>query len=955
MLTSIIILTHNKLEITIQCLSSIFKHTLEPFELIVVDNGSTDGTVAYLKSRPDIKTVLNEKNLGFARGCNQGYEISTGDAVLFLNNDTIVTENWLGNMLRLLYSNDKIGLVGPVTNNVSGPQQIPVSYSDISVLDAFAKVHCKWNAQGYRSVLRLVGFCLLVKRTVLEDIGVFDERFGFGNFEDDDLCLRAANKGWQLMIALDSYIHHIGSVTFSHCEDTRTRNLLMENKQIAVAKWGFDIAAYLVNTNPPITISLCMIVQNAEDTLPHCLNSMKNLVDEIIIVDRASTDATKEIASRFTEKVYDFPFGEDRASARNFAFSKATMEYIFWLDADEILLEEDREKLFKLKKDLGQTIDAVAMNNHLGIGNYRLVKRIKRFTWFQAETEYLAAGGKVAKSDIVITSTGAAGTNRTLDNPLFPQELFEHATRLLEEGRRKKAISIYKKFLATGRGWIEDNILACNRIADSYACLNDRENELKYIYKSLEYDTMRAEVCCRLAFLFLNEKNYHHAAYWYKLATELEKPLDNYGLSPACWTWLPHLQLCICYDKLDKPELAYQHNERARVYIPNDAKVLHNKQYLEGILNKEKRPMTFVTLFPETENVHLGKDIGMIPYLLHKQYGLDARVACYENGEYPYISSLLEGLKLDFIPRNKENGLLDASEYLKANAKNIDILNLYHFLDRTLEWARLYKSLNPQGKIFLKLDANEWFIKQFDINENNIEASHSILKECALISVETTELYEYLNKQWPVTVEYLPNGFYDFGTRKQINFAEKENIICTVGRIGLYLKANEVLLEAFAIASPGIPDWKLKIIGPVEKQFESYIEQYFEKYPQLAEKVIFTGKISDKEALSAEYQKAKIFCLTSRLESFGLVFAEAASQGCFIITSDVVSAKDVTGNGKYGDIFRKDYTVQLADILIKNCQNEVRLARVCNTIQDFAYDNFYWVNICKKIYQHLIP
>lgn len=950
MKTSIIILTHNQLEITKQCLESIFKHTPEPFELIVVDNNSTDGTAEYLKSLPGIKTVFNLKNHGFARGCNQGYEISTGDTILFLNNDTIVTENWLGNMLRLLYSNDKIGLVGPVTNNISGSQQIPASYSDTSSLEDFARAHCRWNAQCHRRVLRLVGFCLLVKRKVLDDIGVFDERFGFGNFEDDDLCLRAVNKGWHLMIALDSYIHHIGSVTFRNCEDTMARNLLLENRQKAIEKWGFDIAAYLLNTNPAVTISLCMTVKNAQDTLQHSLSSVKNLVDEIIIVDLGSIDSTKEIAAEFTQNIYDFQSGEDKAAARNFAFSKASMEYILWLDAGEVLPEEEQEKLFRLKKGLDQTVDAVAMSNELGIRNYRLVKRLKHFKWFDAEKEYLAAGGKIIRSDIVITSIGTDDKYLTLENPLFHQELFDYAGELLEQDRHEKAIGLYKKFLAAGRGWVEDNILACGRIADSYAGLNDRENELEYIYKSFEYDSPRAEFCCRLGFIFLNESSFQHAAYWYKLATRLEKPSDNYALSHACWTWLPHLQLCICYDKLNRPGLAYKHNEIARTYLPDDPRVLHNKKYLEGILNKETPPVTFVTLYPETENFHLTKDVGMIPYILHKKFNLDARVACYKNGEYPYISNLVEGLKLDFIPKDTGDAFIDASEYLKENAEKIDVLNLYHFMDRSLEWAKLYKTLNPKGKIFLKLDANEWFIKQFDINHTNINGSHSILKECSIISVETLELYEYLNKKWPLTIEYLPNGFYDFDIRKQINYEEKENIICTVGRIGHYHKANEVLLEAFKTASSGIPDWKLKLIGPIEKTFEAYITKYFETNPHLLEKVIFTGEIADKEALNAEYQKAKIFCMTSRLESFGLVFAEAASNGCFIITSDIISARDVTGNGKYGDIFRKDDIVQLSDILIKACQDEARLASICTSIQDYAYENFYWVDICSKIY-----
>lgn len=364
--------------------------------------------------------------------------------------------------------------------------------------------------------------------------------------------------------------------------------------------------------------------------------------------------------------------------------------------------------------------------------------------------------------------------------------------------------------------------------------------------------------------------------------------------------------------------------------------------------------LSFVTLFPEAENNHLSKDLGMIPYILHKKFNLNAKIACYKNGEYPYIANLVDGLKLDFIPRVADDVFLDTSSYIEENARKIDILNLYHCIDRSLKWARLYKIYNPRGKIFLKLDANDWFIKQIDINEKNINNSHSILKECDLISVETRELCDCLNKQWPVKVEYLPNGFYDFGIRKHISFEDKENTICTVGRIGVKLKAHEILLEAFKIASPSLPDWKLKVIGPIEKTFEAYIEQYFKYNPELLRKVSFTGEIVDKEALNNEYRKAKIFCMTSRLESFGLVFVEAASNGCFIITSDIISANDVTGNGNYGDIFLRDNVGQLASLLIKNCRNEEKLARICNEIQDFAYTNFYWEDICNRIYSLLV-
>ncbi len=106
--TSIIILTYNELELTKKCLASIDQYTdKEEIELIIVDNGSSDGTREYISNLPDVKVILNEKNLGFAKGCNQGIEAAAGDNLLFLNNDTMVTKNWLTAMLRVLYQSEK--------------------------------------------------------------------------------------------------------------------------------------------------------------------------------------------------------------------------------------------------------------------------------------------------------------------------------------------------------------------------------------------------------------------------------------------------------------------------------------------------------------------------------------------------------------------------------------------------------------------------------------------------------------------------------------------------------------------------------------------------------------------------------------------------------------------------------------------------------------------------------
>lgn len=254
--TSIIILVHNQLIITQQCIESIRKHTPENYELIIVDNGSTDGTFEYLQNQADIKTVRNSINLGFAKGCNQGQAIATGDSLLFLNNDTVVTENWLGNMLRLLYSDPQIGMVGPLSNNVSGHQKIPVSYQELSGLDDFAQQHCQANEGCSKRIFRLVGFCLLVKKEVFDNIGVFDEQFGMGSFEDDDLCLRAVKWDYHLRIALDSFVHHIGQVTFHNTVGVNIQQQSAENRQKAAAKWGLeDIGNYLHDLTE-LTISL---------------------------------------------------------------------------------------------------------------------------------------------------------------------------------------------------------------------------------------------------------------------------------------------------------------------------------------------------------------------------------------------------------------------------------------------------------------------------------------------------------------------------------------------------------------------------------------------------------------------------------------------------------------------------------------------------------------------------
>ncbi len=241
-LASIIILTHKQLDLTKLCLESIEAHTPESHEIIIVDNASTDGTLDYLRryesAHSNVHVIANKENLGFAGGNNQGLALSRGEYVLLLNNDTVVTDGWLSRMLATLKNHPEAGLVGPMSNFVSGPQLISeVPYKNMEQMHQFAKQIAEKNSGQTAESFRLVGFCLMARRAVIDRIGGLDERFGSGNFEDDDFCVRAAIAGFKSLIAKDVFIHHVGGQTFQALNINYKRSL-ERNWDIFKSKWN---------------------------------------------------------------------------------------------------------------------------------------------------------------------------------------------------------------------------------------------------------------------------------------------------------------------------------------------------------------------------------------------------------------------------------------------------------------------------------------------------------------------------------------------------------------------------------------------------------------------------------------------------------------------------------------------------------------------------------------------
>ena len=361
--TSVVLVTHNQIRYTRECLESLRIRTDEPYELIVIDNGSTDGTVEYLRNLTGIKLISNPDNRGFPAAVNQGIQVSSGKQVLLLNNDCVVTTGWLRRLLAALDSDPRIGLAGPCSNCVSGDQQIPVRYDeDLVGLDGFAWEWGKLHAGSIQDTDRLVGFCLLIRREVIDAVGPFDERFGIGCFEDDDYCLRAMRAGFRSVIVREAFVHHYGSRTFLG-SGMDLAQIMAYNRELYRAKWTTEISqrsapAAKLGTSTPlqsgfslretargglllvrdrISLSLCMIVRDNARTIGPCLESIKPWVDEMVVVDTGSKDDTPQITERLGARVFSFPWCDSFSAARNESLRHARGRWLFWMDSDDTI------------------------------------------------------------------------------------------------------------------------------------------------------------------------------------------------------------------------------------------------------------------------------------------------------------------------------------------------------------------------------------------------------------------------------------------------------------------------------------------------------------------------------------------------------------------------------------------------------------------------------------------
>ena len=240
---SAIVLTYNNLALTKDCLGSLEKYSDDvDLEIVVVDNASNDGSPAYLSSwaasRQNVKLILNADNRGFAAGNNQGLAAASGDYLVILNNDTVVTRGWAQRMVNHFRNAPEIGILGPLTNNIGNEARVDTHYTELDAMHQEAEKIIRPNLGNWFELNTVAFFCAMVPRSTYERCGALCEDYGIGFFEDDDYCRRVQAAGLAVGCAEDVFVHHHLSASFNKLGQERKRALFEVNRAIYEAKWG---------------------------------------------------------------------------------------------------------------------------------------------------------------------------------------------------------------------------------------------------------------------------------------------------------------------------------------------------------------------------------------------------------------------------------------------------------------------------------------------------------------------------------------------------------------------------------------------------------------------------------------------------------------------------------------------------------------------------------------------
>lgn len=351
-----------------------------------------------------------------------------------------------------------------------------------------------------------------------------------------------------------------------------------------------------------------MIVKNEESVLERCLKHAHLCFDEIIIVDTGSTDNTKQIASKFTDKIFDFVWVNDFSKARNFAFSKASKDLVMWLDADDVLEENEAIKIRELANNFPDNVSSVRMLYYIDFDKFdnptfsyyreRLFKRNANPIWIEPIHEYVFCAGNTIYKDIIIKHKKEKITDKNRNIKIFnslkkagipfsARMQYYYARELSYHNQPKKTIKEFQKFLKLENGWNTNKAEACLEMSNCYLTLNDKENALKVLFDSFLYALPTAEALCKIAKIYQDDENIKKAIYWYNLALEKSTPLESGFVQKDYYNYIPAINLCVLYYKLKDYQKSEFYNNIAGNFKPFDDAYLYNKKFFQ-FLNLKK-------------------------------------------------------------------------------------------------------------------------------------------------------------------------------------------------------------------------------------------------------------------------------------------------------------------------------------------------------------------------------
>jgi len=330
----------------------------------------------------------------------------------------------------------------------------------------------------------------------------------------------------------------------------------------------------------------------------------------------------------------------------------------------------------------------------------------------------------------------------------------------------------------------------------------------------------------------------------------------------------------------------------------------------------------------------------LVPYHINKLYGFDVSIVYSQTITNKNFSMTYRGIKLK--PLGKKILRITYINFIKnflfliyliINARKIDILCLFNLYPFTMIFSIIYKILNPKGFLYVKADMGPQSIEYHLLRSQGIKKGlvKRFVKLTNLFTIESKLgcrlMKHVVGKESEDKIQWMMDFFdekeFEKTDIKIKDITQKENIILIVGRLGSREKNTEMILKA--ASKVDFKKWKLMLIGPVEENktinFAKIIDQFYSDYPRLKNKVIFTGPIYNKKELWEYYNKSKVFLLTSRWESFGIVLVEALKFRNYIISTDVGGATDIINMG-YGEFIPQEDETYLSKVIQRLIDNE---------------------------------